>query len=143
MVWNRASGAFSRQRITNAFTSGGTSITELSSGGSSCMCFSMRSKGFLPTKGVRPDMAAKRTAPSEYTSLRESMAFRACSGAMYRGDPSTTPSSVSSSSACDVSALGVMVFTSPKSSTLTRSPSGPSGRSMMFEGLRSRCTSPS
>jgi hypothetical protein len=71
---------------------------------------------------------------------------RACSGLMYAAVPRITPNCVKAGvvmvgdceSSGDKASVGSVAFASPKSSTFT----GPSGRTLMFAGLRSRWMMP-
>src|SRR5262245_13587706 len=101
-----------------------------------------------PANAARPVNSSYSTHPNAQMSVRLSAGLpRACSGDMYAGVPSNTPTPVtiagdvrvgdidnddgSAAVAADVASLA-----KPKSSTLTV----PSDRTLMFAGLRSRWT---
>ena len=101
----------------------------------------------VPAKARLPASISYSTQPNAQMSARLSTDFpRACSGLMYAAVPSSTPSPVASAGDVSVgdkdnaapgrelSAAASPSFASPKSSTLT----DPSGRTLMFAGLRSR-----
>ena len=81
----------------------------------------------VPAKGSCPERSRKSVTPMAHTSARAStdLALRACSGAMYTGDPRSTWDAVEGPLALSASSGA---FEMPKSSTFTTSdPSGAAG----------------
>ncbi len=134
----RSSGrlASARRRARSSATTAGS---PLRAGGCSCRVAESTSTTVLPRKAGRPDTASYRMAAVENRSVRASTAWPStCSGAMYRGVPTSRPGRVSSVpiSSERVRSLG-SARARPKSSTFT-----PWGERNTFEGLRSRWTTP-
>ncbi len=108
-----------------------------------------------PSNALRPVSISKSTQPKDQMSVRRSTGFpRACSGLMYAAVPRIVPRMVIagyvsvgelaglepglSLSLRAPGSVGANIFANPKSRTLSL----PSGRTLMFAGLRSRCTTP-
>ena len=132
----RSAGFFSRRRITSALSAGGTDGRFIVTGtGVVVTCAASTCCGAIPLNGGRPQSISYAIAPTAYRSARWSTcgSAAACSGAMYAGVPSATPSEVS----VEPFAESLTAFATPKSVTIACWP-----EMRMLSGLMSRCTTP-
>ncbi len=132
----RCSGRLASIRVISAASARGTPGTRSArKGGCSKSSLARTAIACCPSNGGLPARHSNSTLPSENTSARRSTPCVpwACSGAMYAGVPTVVPEAVARRSASPRAM--------PKSITFTRSTTPP-GRNR-FEGLTSRCTTPS
>jgi hypothetical protein len=128
-----------RQVITTGSSAGGRPGTSAEIGaGSRSRIPAMTLAALFPENACCPLSISYSTSPNAKMSLRSSAGWPSiCSGAMYRGVPTTARSSVSVVWLSAASSRLGTRLARPKSSTFT-----PLFVSRMFEGLRSRWTTP-